>query len=164
MLRWKVLVFAVILCGLYTRAAGQRNKVLYPAALRVKRGVVNPTFQNSVEDAELLFEILLAGVRMGDGRGGFSVLDAELASLRRTRVLASVCEDVLPRKLTDVRRLTSDLSRHRGHLRGPDFERTVLTMVYAAYKLANTTGHQRDRWAESFLSLFRAIKQDLTVQ
>ena len=31
--------------------------VLYPAAHRMKRGVVNPTLQKSVEDVKLLFEV-----------------------------------------------------------------------------------------------------------
>lgn len=52
-----------------------------------------------------------------------------------------------------------------GHLRLEDFERTVLTMVYTAQRLANaTTGQQRDLWAESFVSLYRAIKLDLTAE
>ncbi|KAJ8373915.1 hypothetical protein SKAU_G00044950 [Synaphobranchus kaupii] len=102
--------------------------------------------------------------QMADEHGDFSVQDEELASLRRTHALANICEDVLPRKLTDIRRLTSDLSQYQGPLRRPDFERTVLTMVYTAYRLAHTRGHQKDRWAESFFNLFRAIKQDLTVQ
>ncbi|KAJ8249887.1 hypothetical protein COCON_G00231030 [Conger conger] len=164
MLRWAVLIAAALHCGLYTCADGLRHKVLYPAAHRVKRGLVNPTFQHSVEDVKLLFEILLAGFRMEDDRGAFSVRDEELASLRQTQELANICDEVLPRKLTDIRRLTAQLSRYQGHLRRPDFERTVLTMVYTAYQLAHTTGQQRDWWAESFLSLFSAIKHDLTVQ
>ncbi|KAJ8392016.1 hypothetical protein AAFF_G00083260 [Aldrovandia affinis] len=164
MLHRKVLVFAILLQTVCTWAAQHRNKALYPAALRMKRGVVNPTFQNSIEDVNLLFEILLAGVQMEDEHSAFSVRDEELASLRRTHTLAAICEDVLPRKLTDIRRLTSDLSRHHGPLQRGDFERTVLTMVYTAYRQAHTRGHQRDVWAESFLNLYRAIKQDLTAQ
>ncbi|KAI1882089.1 hypothetical protein AGOR_G00247100 [Albula goreensis] len=162
LLRWTLLTLAFyIIC---TCEAQGRNKVLYPAAHRMKRGAVNPIFQNSIEDTNLLFEILLAGVQMNDEHSAFCVKDEELASLRRTHTLAAICDDILPRKLTDIRRLIHELSQHRGTLRRADFERTVLTMVYAANRLANATGYQKDTWAESFLNLFKAIKQDLTVQ
>ncbi|CAB1322940.1 unnamed protein product [Coregonus sp. 'balchen'] len=124
--------------------------------------MVKPTFQNSIEDVNLLYEILLAGLQFGDERTLFSVQDEELASLRKTRKLEVICEDILPKTLSDIRRLTSDLSNHMGRLRLEDFERTVLTMVYTAQRLANaTTDQQRDLWAESFVSLYRAIKLDL---
>lgn len=127
--------------------------------------MVNPTFQNSIEDVNLLFEILLAGLQFGDEHTLFSVQDEELASLRKTKKLEVICEDILPKTLSDIHRLTSDLSNHMGHLRLEDFERTVLTMVYTAQRLANaTTGQQRDLWAESFVSLYRAIKLDLTAE
>ncbi|XP_064815207.1 protein FAM180A-like [Oncorhynchus masou masou] len=127
--------------------------------------MVNPTFQNSIEDVNLLFEILLAGLQFGDEHTLFSVQDEELASLRKTKKLEVICEDILPKTLSDIRRLTSDLSNHMGHLRLEDFERTVLTMVYTAQRLANaTTDQQRDLWAESFVSLYRAIKLDLTAE
>ena len=107
--------------------------------------------------------MLLSGLQIGEDAGSFSVSDAELASLRQTRKLEAICEDVLPRKLTAVRRLTADLSHHAGPLHQGDFERTLLTMVYTAQRVANSTaGHQRDMWADSFVSLYKAIKQDLT--
>ncbi|XP_035283310.1 protein FAM180A [Anguilla anguilla] len=167
MLHWKVLIIAVFYCSIYTCASQQRSKALFPAAGRAKRGaktMVNPTFQNSIEDITLLYEIMLAGLQIGDEHAPFSVRDEELASLRRTRTLEAICEDVLPKRLTDIRRLTSQLSQHRGPLQKGDFERTVLTMVYTANKMANTSGHQKDTWAESFVNLYRALKQDLRGQ
>ncbi|XP_062318841.1 protein FAM180A-like [Osmerus eperlanus] len=163
---WKVVVVTLFYCVMDACTAQRRNKALFPSAVRVKRGMasmVNPTFHNSIQDVNLLFEILLAGLQFGGEAGPFSLPDAELASLRQTRKLEVICEDVIPRKLTEVRRLTSDLSSHLGHLRPEDFERTVLTMVYTAQRISNSTsGHQREVWAESFVSLFQAIKQDLT--
>ncbi len=89
--------------------------------------------------------------------------DAELASLRKTRNLEVICEEIIPRKLTDIFRLISDLTNHISHLHQDDFERTLLTLVYTAQQMVNsTTEHQRDVWAESFVSLYRVIKQDLT--
>lgn len=89
--------------------------------------------------------------------------DAELASLRKTRNLEVICEEIIPRRLTDIFRLISDLSSHIGHLHQDDFERILLTLVYTAQKMASSTAeHQRDVWSESFVSLYKAIKQDLT--
>ncbi|XP_041694080.1 protein FAM180A-like [Coregonus clupeaformis] len=157
MMPWKMVIFVLFYCNINTCVTYRRNKV--------KRGMasmVKPTFQNSIEDVNLLYEILLAGLQFGDERTLFSVQDEELASLRKTRKLEVICEDILPKTLSDIRRLTSDLSNHMGRLRLEDFERTVLTMVYTAQRLANaTTDQQRDLWAESFVSLYRAIKLDL---
>ncbi|XP_039665092.1 LOW QUALITY PROTEIN: protein FAM180A-like [Perca fluviatilis] len=138
---------------------------LLSSASRIKRGVasaVNPTFHNSFEDVHLLFEILLDGIHF-ENSGEFSMQDAELASLRKKKKLKAICEEIIPRKLTDVWRLISGLSNHIGHLHQDDFERTLLTLVYTAQEMANsTTEHQRDAWTGSFVSLYKAIKQDLT--
>lgn len=89
--------------------------------------------------------------------------DAELDSLLKTRNLKVICEEIIPRKLTDVFRLISGLSKHTGHLHQDDFERTLLTMVYTVQGMVNsTTEQQQDMWTESFVSLYKAIKQDLT--
>ncbi|XP_072566257.1 protein FAM180A isoform X2 [Paramormyrops kingsleyae] len=138
---------------------------LFPLASRVKRGLaemVNPIFHNSVEDVNLLFEILLAWLPVLEESGSFCIPDEELASMRQTQKLGLICEDVLPQRLTDIRRLGAHLSRRQAPLRREDFERTVLTMVYTASRMANTTGHQREAWADSFVSLYRAVKQDLS--
>lgn len=92
-------------------------------------------------------------------------MDEELASLRRVQTLEVICKDVLPRKLSDIRRLIAQLKHQNGSLRRDDFERTVLTMVYMAQKLTHTpAGHQRDLWAEALLEMERAIRQDLTLK
>lgn len=90
------------------------------------------------------------------------VADEELASLRRLQPLEVVCEDVLPRTLSDIRRLCHDLEQHHGRLRNEDFERTVLTMVYTAQRVAQSSaGHQRELWANALLQLYKSIKKDL---
>ncbi|XP_031141312.2 protein FAM180A-like [Sander lucioperca] len=136
---------------------------LFPPASRIKRWVasaVNPFFHNSFKD--LLFEILLDGIHFENG-GEFSVQDAELASLCKTKNLKAICEEIIPRKLTDALRLISGLSNHIGHLHQDDFEHTILTLVYTAQEMANsTTEHQRDTRTGSFVSLYKATKQDLT--
>ncbi|KAI4901735.1 hypothetical protein NFI96_010960 [Prochilodus magdalenae] len=141
---------------------------LYPSAFRVKRGtptLLNPSIQRSVEDTNLLFEVLWSGLYLDAGEGVLRVADDELASLRRLKPLEVVCEDVLPRTLSDILRLCHQLEQHRGHLNGQDFERTVLTMVYTAQKLAHATpGHQRELWGDAFLQLYKAIKGDLKVE
>ncbi|XP_041795736.1 protein FAM180A-like [Chelmon rostratus] len=162
---WRMIIVGLIYCCIRTGVTRHRPKALFPAASRTKRGTatgVNPTFHNSFDDVHLLFEILLAGIHF-EASGGFLVQDAELASLRKTRNLQVICEEIIPRKPTDIFRLTSALSNQIGHMHQDDFERTLLTLVYTAQRMVNsTTEHQQDVWEESFVSLYRAIKQDLT--
>ncbi|MBN3310648.1 F180A protein, partial [Amia calva] len=94
----------------------------------------------------------------------FAMKDEELASLRKSKKLEVICQDILPKTITEIRRLTSALSKHLGLLKKDDFERTVLTMVYTAYRLEQSNGHQRDIWAESFVNLYKAIKEDLILK
>lgn len=88
--------------------------------------------------------------------------DAELASLRKAKNLKVICEEIIPRKLTDILRLIYDLSNQISPLHQDDFERTLLTLVYTTQQMVNSTSeHQRDVWQESFVNLYKAIKQDL---
>ncbi|XP_035497650.1 protein FAM180A [Scophthalmus maximus] len=161
MLPLRMVIVGLLYCSIRTGVTQCRTKGLFPAASRTKIGVVNPTFYDSFDDVHLLFEILLTGIHFEAG-GEFSVKDAELASLRKTRHLEVICEEIIPRKLTDIYRLTSGLSNHVGHLHQEDFERTLLTLVYVTQQMFNTTTEQqRDVWAESFVSLYKSIKQDL---
>ncbi|KAI3371577.1 hypothetical protein L3Q82_024144 [Scortum barcoo] len=165
MLPWRMAIVGLFCCCIKTGVTRCRTKALFPAVSRVTRGVtnvVNPTFHNSFNDAHLLFEILLAGVHF-KASGDFSVQDAELASLLKTRNMEVICEELIPRKLSDIFRLISDLNNYIGHLHQDDFERTLLTLVYTTQQMVNSTDeHQRDVWAQSFVSLYKAIKQDLT--
>lgn len=88
--------------------------------------------------------------------------DEELASLRSVEKLEVICEDVLPKSLSDIRRLTAELARRRQPLSWQDFERTVLTLVYAAQTLARISSqHQREAWTDAAVQLFRAVQKDL---
>ncbi|KAG5273836.1 hypothetical protein AALO_G00156120 [Alosa alosa] len=139
-------------CGDVQCSTARQYRALFPAVHRARRGtaaMVNPVFQKSIKDVDLFYET------------------QELASLRHTHILEVICEDFLPKKLTDIRRLTSALSQHAGSatLRREDFERTILTMVYSAQHVAQASSHhQRELWAESFVELFRAIKRDLAAK
>lgn len=109
-----------------------------------------------------IHQIMLSGVHFQDN-GVFLVEDAELASLRRARDLKFVCEKIIPRKLAEILRLVYHLSNRMGPLHQDDFDRTLLTLVYTAQQVVNSTSeHQRDMWKGSFVSLYKAIKQDLT--
>ncbi|CAJ1057162.1 protein FAM180A-like [Xyrichtys novacula] len=163
MLPCRMLVVGLLYCCI--KAGVKTTKqALFPAASRLKRGaaaVDNLTFHNSLNDVNLLFEILLAGTHF-ETSGEFLVHDAELASLRKTRNLEVICEEIIPRNLTDIITLISNLSNHAGHLHPEDFERTLLTLVFTAQQMVNGNKQQREMWAESFVSLYKAIKQDLT--
>uniref|UniRef100_A0A672YB91 Family with sequence similarity 180 member A n=1 Tax=Sphaeramia orbicularis TaxID=375764 RepID=A0A672YB91_9TELE len=138
---------------------------LYPSAYRIKRGtysLINPTFQHSADDINLLFEMLLAGMQIRGEEQGMLIPDEELASLRRVEKLEVICEDVLPKKLSDIRRLTSELTQRQRPLSWQDFERTVLTLVYTSQTLTQISNkQQREAWSQTLIQLFRAVQKDL---
>ncbi|KAF7701763.1 protein FAM180A [Silurus meridionalis] len=160
-----LLILSLVLYHLSISAALHWRRVLYPSALRVKRGtpeLLNPSVQRSVEDANLLYEVVWSGLYVEPEKSVLRVADEELASLRSLQPLEVVCEDVLPRTLSDIRRLCHQLEQHRARLSKEDFERTVLTMVYTAQRITQSTeGHQRELWADALLQLYKSIKKDL---
>ncbi|XP_068580229.1 protein FAM180A-like [Cebidichthys violaceus] len=165
MLPWRMAIVGLFYFCIRAGVTQYQTQALFPAVSKMKRGltsVVSPTFHDSFDDVHLLFEILLTGINF-EASGEFSVQDAELASLHKTRNLEVICEEIIPKKLSDVFRLITGLSHHIGHLHQEDFERTLLTLVYTTQEMVkSSTEHQRRMWAESFVSLYRAIKQDLT--
>ncbi|XP_056604805.1 protein FAM180A [Triplophysa dalaica] len=158
-----ILSLCALMCPI--SSASHWRRALYPSAFRVKRGtpaLLNPSFQKSVEDANLLYEVLWSGAYRDTERGTLHISDQELASLRKLEVLDVLCEDVLPRTLSEIQRLSAHLAQHHGSLRMEDFERTVLTMVFTAQHVQHTNpGHQRELWANTLLRLYKAIKGDL---
>ncbi|XP_053498393.1 protein FAM180A isoform X2 [Ictalurus furcatus] len=160
-----LVILSVVLWHLHISAALHWRRVLYPSAFRTKRGtpaLLNPSIQRSVEDANLLYEVVWSGLYVEAEKNVLRVADEELASLRRLQPLEVVCEDVLPRTLSDIRRLCHNLEQRRARMSKEDFERTVLTMVYTAERLAqSSTDHQRELWADALLQLYKRIKKDL---
>ncbi|KAF3705223.1 Protein FAM180A Precursor [Channa argus] len=158
---WALLLFLTM----YLAASQHHRKTLYPSAYRIKRGaysLINPTFQHTVEDINLLFEILLAGMQIGGEEHAMLIPDEELASLRCVEKLEIICEDVLPKSLSEIRRLAAELTRHQRPLSWQDFERTVLTLVYTAQTIARLSNrHQREAWTDAAVQLFRAVEKDL---
>ncbi|XP_070710258.1 protein FAM180A [Pempheris klunzingeri] len=164
MTQWWALLIVVYL-SVYLAATQHRRKALYPSAHRIKRGtysLINPTFQRSVEDVNLLFEILLAGMQIQGGEHSMLIPDEELASLKSVDKLMVICDDVLPKRLSDIRRLTAELYQRRQPLSWQDFERTVLTLVYSTQTLARVSNpQQRGAWTDAVIQLFRAVQKDL---
>ncbi|XP_073694214.1 protein FAM180A [Garra rufa] len=165
MMALRILSVSALMCQMSITASLHWRKALFPSAFRVKRGtpaLLNPTFQKSAEDASLLYEVLWSGGYMDAANGTLHISDQELASMRKLEVLEVLCEDVLPRSLSEIQRLSAQLDLHRGSLRIDDFERTVLTMVFTAQQLQHTNpGHQRELWVNSLIQLYKAIKGDL---
>ncbi|GAB5568812.1 hypothetical protein PRBEI_2000262300 [Prionailurus iriomotensis] len=136
---------------------------LFPAAHRPKRSSsmpLNPVLQSSLEEVELLYEFLLAELDISPDLK-ISIKDEELSSLRKASDFRTICNDVIPKRIPDIRRLSASLSSHPGILKKEDFERTALTLAYTAYRTALSQGHQKDIWAQSLLSLFQALRHDL---
>lgn len=110
----------------------------------------------------LNLKILLSGVQFKDS-GEFSVQDAELASLHKTKDLKVICEEIVPRKHTDILKLIYGLFNHNRSLEPEDFQCTLMTLVYTSQQVANATCKwQKRRWGESFVNLYKVIKKDLT--
>lgn len=110
----------------------------------------------------VVLQVLWSGAHIDAERGTLHISDQELASLRKLEVLEVLCEDVLPRTLSEIQRLGAQLSQHHGSLRMEDFERTVLTMVFTAQHVQHSNpGHQRELWTNTLLQLYKAIKGDL---
>ncbi|XP_053170032.1 protein FAM180A [Scomber japonicus] len=155
----------VVYLSIYLAATQHYRKALYPSAYRIKRGtysLIDPSFQNSLEDVNLLFEILLAGMQIQGKDYTMLIPDEEMASMRSVKKLEVICEDVLPKKLSDIRRLTAELARRRQPLSRQDFERTLLTLVYTTQTLSQISNqHQREVWIDALIQLFRALQKDL---
>ncbi|XP_037616524.1 protein FAM180A isoform X2 [Sebastes umbrosus] len=164
MRQWWALLITVYL-STHLAVTQHHRKALYPSAYRIKRGaysLINPTFQRSAEDVSLLYEILLAGMQIQGGEHDMLIPDEELASLRSVEKLEVICEDVLPKRLSDIRRLTAELGQRRQRLSWQDFERTVLTLVYAIQTLERVSSQQqREAWTDAAVQLFRAVQKDL---
>ncbi|KAM7121482.1 protein FAM180A [Molossus nigricans] len=161
---WKTLLL-LLLCHNAQASVPHRwgRAVLFPAAHRPKRSSslpLNPVLQRSLEEVELLYEFLLAELAISPDLE-ISIKDEELASLRKASDFHTVCNAVIPKHIPDIRRLSASLASHPGTLKKEDFERTALTLAYAAYRTALSRGHQKDVWAQSLLSLFQALRHDL---
>ncbi|XP_004677257.1 PREDICTED: protein FAM180A [Condylura cristata] len=161
---WKTLLL-LLLCYDAQTTVPQRwsRALLFPVAHRPKRSSsmpLNPILQTSLEEVELLFEFLLAELEISPDLK-VSIKDEELASLRKASAFYTICNQVIPKRIPDIRRLSASLSHRPGILKKEDFERTALTLAYAAYRTALSQGHQKDVWAQSLLSLFQALRHDL---
>ncbi|XP_016049751.2 protein FAM180A [Erinaceus europaeus] len=163
---WEAWFLLLLLCSSARATAPHRWKraLLFPAAHRPKRSSsmpLNPVFQTSLEDVELLFEFLLSELVISPDLE-ISIIDEELASLRKASTFRSICNDVIPKRIPDIRRLSASLSGYPGLLKKEDFERTALTLAYTTYRTALSQGHQKDVWAQALVSLFQALRHDLT--
>ncbi|XP_007896730.1 protein FAM180A [Callorhinchus milii] len=159
-----LLIFSTNVCA---TVFPKRNKVLFPSAQRLKRHdraiPVNTGFHHSEEEMQLLYEFLLGGFNIDDNFH-CSLKDKELASMRAAKKFNTIFNDIIPKNITEIRRLTDRISRNTGELKPEDFERIVLTLVYTSYQALRFQGHQKDTWVESLVNIFQILKQDLTMK
>ncbi|XP_048196239.1 protein FAM180A [Perognathus longimembris pacificus] len=161
---WRMLLLLLLYPSTQVAVAGRWTRaVLFPAAHRPKKSSslpLNPILQTSLEEVELLYEFLLAELEISSDLR-ISIKDEELASLRKASSFRTICNDVIPKSIPDIRRLSASLAGRPGVLRKEDFERTVLTLAYAAYRTALSQGYQKDIWTQSLVTLFQALRHDL---
>ncbi|XP_063786671.1 protein FAM180A [Pseudophryne corroboree] len=138
--------------------------VFFPSAHRVRRSAaefLDPVLQKSLPEVELLYEFLSTGVHI-DQDNRLALLDPELSSLRKATAFDVVCNDVIPKSISDIRRLKDKLSYLQGPLKKEDFERTLLTMAYAALKTSKSDDdNQQKVWMDAATELFFALRKDL---
>ncbi|KAM4677366.1 protein FAM180A [Discoglossus pictus] len=138
--------------------------VFFPTAHRVRRStaeLLNPVLQSSLPEVDLLYEFLLSGVKL-DEEDRLTLRDPELSSLRKATAFDVVCNDVIPKSLSEIRRLGAKLSHVPGPLKKEDFERTLLTMAYTAFRTSKSqSDHQQKAWINSLKELFLALRRDL---
>ncbi|XP_075061534.1 protein FAM180A [Mixophyes fleayi] len=138
--------------------------VFFPSAHRVRRSspeFLDPVLQKSVPEVELLYEFLSTGVHI-DQDNRLTLLDPELSSLRKATTFDVVCNDVIPKSIADIRRLRDKLSHVHSPLKREDFERTLLTMAYAALKTSKSENNNQQKiWMETVTELFIALRRDL---
>uniref|UniRef100_A0A8D0CDL4 Family with sequence similarity 180 member A n=1 Tax=Salvator merianae TaxID=96440 RepID=A0A8D0CDL4_SALMN len=163
-MRWNTMLLLLLYYNAHATLPPRWNRaMLFPSAQRVKRStaaLLNPVLQKTQDDVDLLFEFLLGELEISDDLK-ITVKDEELASMRKAVKFDALCNDVIPKSVTGIYRLNSQLMNNPGTLKKEDYERTVLTMVYTAYRAARSQGHQKDIWAESFVNLYKALKHDL---
>lgn len=161
---WKVLTILLVFSSTQATVSCRWSRApLFPAAHRPKRSLslpLNPVLQTSLEEVELLYELLLAEIEIRPDLK-ISIKDEELASLRKALNFQSICNNIIPKRIPDIRRLSASLTNHPGILKKEDFERIALTLAYTAYRTALSEGHQKDIWAQSLISLFQALRHDL---
>ncbi|XP_069808140.1 protein FAM180A [Dendropsophus ebraccatus] len=138
--------------------------VFFPSAHRVRRSspeLLDPVLQMSLPEVELLYEFLSTGVRI-DPDERLRLRDPELSSLRKATTFDVVCNDVIPKSISEIRRLGDVLSHVPGPLRREDFERTLLTMAYGALKTSQSEDSDQQKfWMQSLTKLFIALRRDL---
>ncbi|GCB75161.1 protein FAM180A [Scyliorhinus torazame] len=163
----KALILLIFSTNVCATSLPKRNKVLFPLAQRLKRNLgldsdipIDPVFQKSQKDVELLYEFLLGGLNIDNNFKCF-LKDEELASLRSAKKFDLIVNHIIPKNIIDIRRLTYRLSKYSGQLKSEDFERTMLTLVFTAYQASKSQGHQQDTWAESLVNIFQALIHDL---
>lgn len=161
---WKALLSLLLVSHTQATVSHRWSRaILFPAAHRPKRSLslpLNPVLQTSLEEVELLYEFLLAELEISPDLK-ISIKDEELTSLRKALNFHSVCNEVIPKRIPDIRRLSARLASYPGILKKEDFERIALTLAYTAYRTALSEGYQKDIWAQSLISLFQALRHDL---
>ncbi|KAG8545376.1 hypothetical protein GDO81_020965, partial [Engystomops pustulosus] len=138
--------------------------VIFPSAQRVRRSspeFLDPVLQMSLPEVELLYEFLSTGVRI-DQDDRLMLRDAELSSLRKATTFDVICNDVIPKSISEIRRLGDKLAHVAGPLKREDFERTLLTMAYGALKTSKVDNTDQQKfWMQSLTKLFIALRRDL---
>ncbi|XP_059190826.1 protein FAM180A [Centropristis striata] len=125
----------------------------------------SPTTQkagSSVSDANLMFEFLLGGLEI-DRYNNIVLLDKEMASMRSGRAFLSQINDNIPRSVSSMVQMVTELKRQRGRrpLTRDQFDSLILSMVYSAQQAWHQEREEQEAWSEVLLQLANVTVHEL---
>ncbi|CAN9499365.1 unnamed protein product [Ophioblennius macclurei] len=110
---------------------------------------------SSVLNPNLMFEFLLGGVQI-DQDNNIVLQDGEMASMRQGRAFLSQINDDVPRSLSSMIQMASELENERKKkpLTEVQFENLILSLVYSAHQALHQKGEaEREAWGEVLFQL-----------
>ncbi|XP_043938675.1 protein FAM180A-like [Protopterus annectens] len=116
-------------------------------------------FHRSVQDADLMYELLMGGLVIEDD-GTMKLQDEELASLRSAKPFISILMHV-SRTPDNINQLLTKLSRTEDPMEMVDYEKVVFSTVYTALRAKMSNGPEQQQWAELCVRLANQTLIDL---
>ncbi|KAJ8002490.1 hypothetical protein DPEC_G00159450 [Dallia pectoralis] len=117
----------------------------------------------SINDANLMFESLLGGIKV-DKDNNIFLLDLELASMRQGRAFLARINDNIPKTLSSMDQMVKTLEDQRAPLRlaVPQFESLILGMVYSAHQAKlQQRAEDQEKWSDVMFRLAKLTVSEL---
>ncbi|XP_046889825.1 protein FAM180A [Hypomesus transpacificus] len=96
-------------------------------------GLASQGFRSTIEDTNLMFELLLGGLEI-DQDNNIRLLDQEMASMRQGRAFLALVNDNIPKTLLSMEQLLDTLEGQKKPLSTASFQSLVMGMIYTAHQ------------------------------